>query len=99
MPDAKKVIKTLKDLKFNVVPNTDKLNALDFAIETIEATERLNYICGDWIPKEIDTGIFDLYTTTYFYECSHCRMISRIAHNYCPNCGYKNKLPDGWTDS
>lgn len=94
MTDAEKSIKILGEIKAHVVPNIDKINALDFAIEAIRLQK---YEYGKWIPKKVDGGMFDLYTTTYFYECSHCGKISRVITNYCSNCGFRNKVPDGWT--
>lgn len=55
------------------------INALNYAIELINNTERQN---GKWIFHKD-------YNESCRYGCNQCGNLNNIPSNFCPNCGAK----------
>lgn len=78
--EAKKTLKTLMYYPVGTVPKDKCVDALNMAIEALQADRPR----GTWLKVIDQDGIL-----TEYYVCDKCGMLTTDCSNFCPNCGEK----------
>ena len=69
--------------------------AYDRVLDEIDRAPLTEIKQGEWTEEKYDHWSYSwgrVGSHSYTYKCSECSKSFSLPHNYCPDCGSKNKL-------